>query len=119
MIRLKRVYEPPATSDGLRVLVDRYWPRGLAQSDAALDLWMKDIAPTPALRIWFDHRPDRWAEFRRRYGAELRQASPAGRLRLLATGTDLTLLYAARDPLHNHARVIAEHLRRPPARNPP
>lgn len=119
MVRLKRVYDAPAASDGLRVLVDRFWPRGLARSDSALDVWMKDIAPTPALRIWFDHCPDRWAEFRRRYRAELRDAEAAKRLDVLASGRVVTLLYAARDPLHNHARVLAEHLRRRRTRSPP
>ena len=74
-IQIKRVYEPPAKTDGFRVLVDRVWPRGLSKSDAAVDLWMKDVAPSTELRKWFNHEPARWKVFQEKYRAELRQRS--------------------------------------------
>lgn len=108
---IKRVYDPPAASDGQRILVDRLWPRGVRKEVAALDLWCKDIAPSPELRKWFGHQPERFAVFRDRYRAEL--AGNEGAVRhlkdLLANG-DVTLLYAAHDPACNHARVLAEFL---------
>jgi uncharacterized protein YeaO (DUF488 family) len=112
-IRLKRVYEPVADDDGVRVLVDRLWPRGLSKARAAVDEWAKDLAPSPALRRWFGHDPERWDEFRTRYRAEL--ASPAQRqrlehLRALARQGTVTVLYGARDTEHNGAVVVAEAL---------
>jgi uncharacterized protein YeaO (DUF488 family) len=111
-IRTKRVYEPPAPTDGLRILVDRLWPRGLRKEVAALDDWCKEIAPTPALRTWFDHREDRFAEFKQRYQRELK-ANPAvaGILKTIGRRR-ATLLYGARDPLINHAIVLADFLER-------
>lgn len=111
-IRIKRIYEPPQASDGVRVLVDRLWPRGMRKAAAALDLWLKDAAPSPELRRWFGHDPARWAEFERRYRAEL-ATHPAvlAPLRTLALGGRLTLLYGAHDPIHNHAVVLAAYLR--------
>lgn len=111
-IVIRRIYLPPTADDGVRVLVDRLWPRGVGKADAALDLWARDVAPSPALRQWFGHDPARWNEFRRRYRAEL-DAAPAAvaQLRALrAPGRRLTLLYAARDEQHNHARVLCEYL---------
>jgi uncharacterized protein YeaO (DUF488 family) len=106
-IRLKRVYEAPAAADGVRVLVDRIWPRGLAKDKAAIDHWLKAVAPTTALRQWFGHDPSRWAEFRRRYRAELAQNSETlAPLRRLARSGTVTLLYGARDPEHNQAVVL-------------
>ena len=110
-IRLKRVYEPPDAADGIRVLVDRLWPRGLSRAEADLDHWLKDAAPSPDLRRWFDHRPDRWAEFQRRYRDELRGSPAVQQILELASDEDLTLVYAAKDEAHNHALVLAEHLR--------
>jgi uncharacterized protein YeaO (DUF488 family) len=111
MIRVKRVYEPPSAGDGTRVLVDRLWPRGLSKERAAVDLWLKEIAPSAELREWFGHDPARWEEFRRRYRAEL-SAKP-GLLRTLMEkereGT-LTLVYAARDEARNNAVVLKEVL---------
>jgi uncharacterized protein YeaO (DUF488 family) len=112
-LQVKRVYDDPTPSDGHRVLVDRLWPRGLTRADAALDAWLKDAAPSPDLRRAFNHEPDRFAEFRRAYRAELR-ANPDALARLLerlAAGGTVTLLYAAKDPEHNHANVLAEFLR--------
>ncbi len=109
-LRLKRAYDPPAPGDGTRVLVDRLWPRGLKKQDAAIDLWLKDVAPTPDLRKWFGHDPRRWAEFRGRYRAELETNAAAASLREEARSRIVTLLYAARDTEHNHAIVLRDFL---------
>jgi len=109
--KLKRVYAPPAADDGKRILVDRIWPRGLTKTEAALTLWLKDIAPSAALRKWFGHDPARWPEFQRRYRAELdANQEPVDRLRgLLRTGR-ATLLYSARDEEHNNALALADYV---------
>src|ERR1700748_985096 len=96
--QIKRVYEPTSPSDGTRVLVDRLWPRGLKKTDAHLTLWMKDVAPSPQLRLWFDHDPERFAEFRRRYNSELKGNPALADLRKLGKSKRVTLLYAAHDP---------------------
>lgn len=105
---LKRIYEPADEDDGLRVLVDRLWPRGVAKAAAHVDVWMKEIAPSPDLRRWFDHRAERWEAFRRRYRDELAGNPAVAELRRLAGDADATLLYAAKDQAHNHALVLAE-----------
>lgn len=111
MIHLKRVYEPKTDDDGLRVLVDRLWPRGVKKQDAEIDLWLKDIAPSPELRRWFDHDPVRWPEFKRRYRAELRGNGAAlDELREKARRQTVTLLYAAKDMEHNNAVVLRDVL---------
>jgi uncharacterized protein YeaO (DUF488 family) len=111
-IAVKRAYDPPARMDGLRILVDRLWPRGLRKDAAALDQWAKELAPSPTLRKWFDHRPERFAEFKRRYREELK-GNPAVDETLRQIGkARATLLYAARDPAINHAVVLAELLNR-------
>ena len=110
--RLKRVYEPAARSDGVRVLVDRLWPRGVKKADAHIDHWMKDVAPSRRLRIWFGHKPERFAEFKTRYLEELRGNPELDQLRKLGKGALVTLLYGARDPEVNHAVVLAGALRR-------
>jgi uncharacterized protein YeaO (DUF488 family) len=109
-IQIKRAYEPSSPKDGKRILVDRLWPRGLSKEKAALDLWDKDIAPTTLLRKWFDHRPDRFAEFKQRYRDELK-SNPAVPeiLRQIGRGKT-TLVYAAHDPAVNHAVVLADFL---------
>ena len=104
--RIKRVYESATPSDGKRILVDRLWPRGLKKTDAALDDWMKDVAPSVPLRLWFDHDPDRFAEFGRKYKAELAKNPALAKLRELGKGKLVTLLYAAHDPEVNHAVVL-------------
>lgn len=110
-IRLKRAYEPPSSDDGVRVLVDRLWPRGVRKSDAAIDRWMKEIAPSAELRRWFDHDPARWNEFRHRYQSELSQHQDLIKeLRSLARQDSLTLVYGARDEAHNQAVVLREVL---------
>lgn len=112
-VRIKRAYEPPSPSDGARVLVDRLWPRGLKKSDAALQGWMKEVAPSSELRKWFGHEPARWDEFRRRYEAELSTKSElVSELREFAKKGPLTLLYGARDEARNQAVVLREVLLR-------
>jgi uncharacterized protein YeaO (DUF488 family) len=106
-IQIKRVYDAPKASDGLRVLVDRLWPRGMAKQRAALDLWMKDIAPSAELRRWFGHDPKRWNEFQARYRAELKQReADLAELRSRARRGTVTLLFGARDVEHNEAVVL-------------
>ena len=109
--RIKRVYEKPASTDGMRVLVDRLWPRGLKKTDAKIDLWMKEVAPSTELRKWFGHEPERFPEFKRRYRKELSKEAFA-ELRKLGRGKTVTLLYGARDPEMNQAAVLLEILRR-------
>ncbi len=106
-VKLKRAYEPPAADDGTRILVDRLWPRGVKKADAAIDDWMKDIAPSTALRKWFGHDPARWQEFRTRYGGEVRQHPGQLKiLRALARQGTITLVYSAHDEVHNDAVVL-------------
>jgi uncharacterized protein YeaO (DUF488 family) len=112
-IRIKRAYEPPERRDGVRVLVDRLWPRGLRKEDAAIDVHAKEIAPSEALREWFGHDPARWAEFRRRYVRELEgKREQVARLGRQAERRNLTLVYAARDSEHNNAVALREFLLR-------
>ncbi|TIT77673.1 MAG: DUF488 domain-containing protein [Mesorhizobium sp.] len=111
-IAVKRVYEAPAKADGQRVLVDRIWPRGVAKEDAALALWLKDIAPSDELRKWFGHEPERWPEFRKRYWAELDANKEAvAELRDVLREGKVTLLYGAHDEAHNNAVALAGYLR--------
>ncbi|MDZ7749265.1 MAG: DUF488 domain-containing protein [Halofilum sp. (in: g-proteobacteria)] len=110
-VRIKRIYDPPADHDGARVLVDRVWPRGVRKADAALDEWCRDAAPSTGLRKWFGHDPARFDAFARHYRDELAaRPETVDHLRALARADGLTLLYAARDPEHNHARVLAAFL---------
>ena len=112
-VRLKRVYEPADDADGYRVLVDRLWPRGISRERARLDRWEQELAPSPGLRTWFGHDPDRFDEFRRRYLEELRRQRPRlTELRRRARTGTLSLVYAARDSEHNDAVVLADVLRR-------
>ena len=107
MIHLKRVYETPSADDGTRVLVERLWPRGLTKERAAVDLWLKDVAPSPELREWFGHDPARWEQFQERYRRELREKTDAVRvLKRKAKEGTVTLVYAARDEEHNGALVL-------------
>jgi uncharacterized protein YeaO (DUF488 family) len=106
-VKLKRAYEPPGTGDGLRILVDRLWPRGVSKAEARLDQWAKQLAPSRALRTWFDHDPRKWDEFRRRYRAELSaHAADLRGLRRLVRSGPVTLVYSARDERHNDAIVL-------------
>jgi uncharacterized protein YeaO (DUF488 family) len=111
-VRIKRVYEPPDPADGTRILVDRLWPRGVSRERAAIDDWLRDLAPSTELRRWFSHDPARFDEFRRRYAAELTGREPAlDDLRRTAKKGPLTLVYSARDTEHNDAVVLADVLR--------
>ncbi|HEX8874042.1 MAG TPA: DUF488 domain-containing protein, partial [Nitrosospira sp.] len=106
-IKLKRAYDPPEPADGIRILVDRLWPRGVKKVDAAIDQWMKDIAPSADLRNWFGHDPVRWEEFCERYAAELGQhPEQLEQLRELARKGPITLVYSARDEAHNDAVAL-------------
>jgi uncharacterized protein YeaO (DUF488 family) len=110
-LQLKRAYEPAEASDGMRILVDRLWPRGVSREKAALDDWMKEIAPSTALRQWFGHDPAKWDEFQRRYRAELeRHGDELQRIRDLAKKHRVTLVYGARDEQHNDAVVLRDVL---------
>jgi uncharacterized protein YeaO (DUF488 family) len=110
-VKLKRAYEAPAHDDGPRILIDRLWPRGVKKTNAALDQWMKDLAPSTELRKWFGHDPARWTEFRIRYTEELRQHGEQLRqLRTLARARPITLVYAAHDIAHNDAVVLRDFL---------
>lgn len=116
MVRVKRVYEEPDPTDGLRILVDRLWPRGVRKQHLAHDAWLKDAAPSSDLRTWYGHRPERFEEFARRYRHELRSGAPAGaleQLRQKAGSQTLTLLTATRDVERSGAAVLAEMLRGP------
>lgn len=110
-VQLKRAYEAASSDDGTRVLVDRLWPRGVSKDDAALDQWMKDIAPSTDLRKWFDHDPARWEEFCHRYGAELhKNGDLLKELRSIARKQRVTLVYSAHDEAHNDAVVLRKVL---------
>src|SRR5579862_9155547 len=110
-VKLKRAYEPATAADGTRILIDRLWPRGVKKADAAIDQWVKDIAPSTALRKWFGHDPVRWQEFRRRYAKEVRAHSEQlDRLRTLARRGPITLVYSAQDEVHNDAVALRSFL---------
>jgi uncharacterized protein YeaO (DUF488 family) len=114
-VRVRRVYDPPDPADGHRVLVDRLWPRGLSKDAAAVDEWLKAVAPSDELRRWYGHEPAKFTAFRERYGTELRapdRADALAHLRDLARSGPLTLLTATRDVEHSQAAVLAARLRR-------
>jgi len=109
MVQIKRIYEERSDTDGRRILVDRLWPRGISKERAAIDLWMKDIAPSVELRRWFGHDPSRWEEFRARYRRELAEKENLlSTLREMERGGTVTLIYAAKDMDHNNAVVLKE-----------
>ena len=111
MIRIKRAYDPSAPDDGRRVLVDRLWPRGMAREKAQVDEWLKDVAPSAALRSWFGHDPTKWDEFRERYRQELADHPDLlENLKRMAEQDTVTLLFAAKDHEHNNAVVLKELL---------
>jgi len=113
MVSLKRVYEKATAEDGLRILVDRLWPRGVSKAAARIDVWLKDVAPSPRLRTWFGHDPARWSEFRQRYFAELkRHADTVAELRTLIDAQPATFVYAAKDTEHTHALALKEFVER-------
>ena len=108
-VQIKRIYDERSASDGYRVLVDRLWPRGIRKQDAAIDDWLRELAPSTQLREWFGHDPNRWLDFRKRYRVELRQhTSQLNALRQRAVRRRVTLIYSARDTLFNQAAVLKE-----------
>ena len=110
-IQIKRIYKPPAASDGTWILVDRLWPRGVTRDEAHIDSWIKDVAPSDALRRWYSHDPEKWPEFRARYIAELKHNPAVVELQdVAAKSKTLTLLFAAKDSLRNNATVLQEFL---------
>ena len=110
-IRIKRVYEPYSVEDGYRILVDRLWPRGMKQEDARIDKWLKEIAPSTALRKWFNHEPEKWEQFRQKYHTELNQSAAFDELlSYLRENKIVTLLYAAREEKYNHAIVLQQFI---------
>lgn len=115
-ILLKRAYAPAARADGFRVLVDGLWPRGLAKTELAYDLWAKELAPSKELRQWFGHDPARWAGFRKRYAAELVAARASRRIAQIVAAAPaapaITLVYGAKDTVHNQAVVLAAFFKR-------
>lgn len=115
-VRYRRIYDDASSEDGRRILVDRLWPRGVRKEDTHLDEWLRDVAPSTELRRWYGHDPDRYAEFRRRYLAELREPvrqQAVERLREAAVQHRMTLLTAARDIEHSGAAVLAHWLNSP------
>ncbi len=109
-INLKRVYETASKDDGVRILVDRLWPRGLSKDRAKIELWLRDVAPSNNLRRWFNHEPEKWDEFRRRYFAELTDNAVARSVLEEASGSKVTLLFAAKDEERNNAVALREYL---------
>ena len=111
-INLKRIFEPSSQEDGFRVLVDRLWPRGLKKSEADVDLWLREIAPSTELRKWFNHDPQRWAEFVADYTFQLRrnEKTTAELITLIKVHKKVSLLYAAKDEKYNHALVLKNYL---------
>jgi len=110
-VRVKRVYDQPAKADGYRMLVDRLWPRGLKKSEARIDEWLREIAPSTALRKWFKHDPDKWKEFKKKYSAELDDhREQVEKLVREARKRTITLLFSARDTEHNNAVALKEYI---------
>ena len=110
-VKLKRAYVPAEPTDGTRILVDRLWPRGVKKEDAAIEQWLKDLAPSTGLRNWFGHDPARWEEFRERYAAELSQnTDQLEQLRALARKGPVTLVYSAHDEAHNNAVALRDFI---------
>ena len=117
LVRIKRIYEPGVKGDGYRILVDRLWPRGISKVAAHIDLWMRDIAPSTALRRWFNHDPAKWEEFCERYRAELREQQPLlDAVRQQAKEGPVTLVYSAKDEQHNQAVALQDLLLKKPAK---
>lgn len=113
MFKLKRVYEKSEKKDGIRVLVDRLWPRGLSKEKAKIDKWMKEISPSEPLRKWFAHKQEHWQEFKKRYNEELSDNSGILKeLKVLAKNETITLLYASKDKERNNACVLFEYLKK-------
>jgi uncharacterized protein YeaO (DUF488 family) len=113
MLKLKRAYEPASRDDGLRILVERLWPRGVSKQKAKIDLWLKDLAPSAALRQWYGHEPARWPQFRKRYGGELKaHGGTLALLKYVIRDRPVTFVYAASDEERNSAVALKEFLER-------
>jgi uncharacterized protein YeaO (DUF488 family) len=109
-LQIKRVYEKRSPADGQCILVDRVWPRGISKEKLGEVIWLKEVAPSTELRKWFNHRTDRWKQFRTRYFAELDRNSAVEQLRTICARGPVTLLFSARDVEHNQAKVLSEYL---------
>ncbi len=110
-VKIKRVYELPQDQDGQRILIDRLWPRGLTKEKARIDLWLKDVAPSTELRKWFNHEPEKWPEFQKRYSKELsNNQTTINELLLKIKNSNVTLVYSAKDELHNDAVLLKSYL---------
>lgn len=107
---LKRVYEPREKTDGVRILVDRLWPRGVSKAEAHIDRWEKEVAPSTQLRQWFGHDPVKWSEFQEKYRLELKDNARLAQIKALSREEDVTLVYAAKDAQHSHALVLKKAL---------
>ncbi|WP_276500203.1 DUF488 domain-containing protein [Terrimonas pollutisoli] len=113
LIKIKRIYDPPDPKDGIRILVDRLWPRGVKKENAKVDIWMKEIAPSPGLRKWFNHEPAKWEDFKKAYKEELEHSKVIGELgEYIRVNKKITLLYAASDQEHNHALVLLDYIKK-------
>jgi uncharacterized protein YeaO (DUF488 family) len=113
MLQIKRIYEAPDKADGFRILVDRLWPRGVSKERAAIDRWLKDVAPSPELRVWFSHDPKKFPEFRERYREELAHNPAVDELtKLIRDHHTVTLLYATKDSATNHAVVLQQFMQK-------
>lgn len=112
MIKIKRVYDEPEESDGFRILVDRLWPRGLSKEKVKVDLWLKEIAPSDALRKWFAHEPEKWEEFKRRYFEELKDKKGLIDVIIEKARSKVTLLYGAKEEKYNNAAALKEYIER-------
>jgi len=118
-LKIKRVYEKPEKEDGTRILVDRLWPRGLTKEKAAIDLWLKEVAPSTALRKWFSHDPAKWPTFKQKYRQEIKEnKSQVAILKEQLMKGAVTLVYGAKDEEHNEALVLKEWLQRKPSESP-
>lgn len=113
LLGIKRIYEKASITDGKRILVDGLWPRGVRRSTSNIDIWLKDIAPDEKLRKWFNHEPDKWEKFKKKYTAELRDNAAMKNLQNRVAVEDVTLIYAASDSKRNNAVVIASLLKKP------
>jgi len=110
MIKIKRIYDDPIKADGVRILVDRLWPRGIRKDKAKINLWLKNIAPSDQLRKWFTHDPAKWEDFKRRYFKELDKKKDIIAQIPQKSESDVTLLYAAKDDKHNNAQALREYI---------
>jgi uncharacterized protein YeaO (DUF488 family) len=117
-VNVKRIYDPVAETDGYRVLIDRLWPRGIKNDGSHIDKWLKDVAPSTALRKWFNHEPDKWQSFLLKYQAEINGSPALEELRSdILKHKTVTLLYAAKDQQHNHALALRQMIANPPGHN--